>query len=195
MSGLRAPVQWEGVANTTTTQNTEQVNLEIESRKERDKLEELLRKEQEQNTKDAKQNELKLGCMHESGCIHNLFAQSMYESSGNKREELEASLRKEQERKTNDCKVKELKKVLELGGIRKIMSDSEYLSILTSDNIREKLLDLIKPVRELESHYLGCSSYYYNQETNTIFEIENVKEELRIVNDKVDTTLRALNKL
>ncbi len=145
MSGLRAPVQWEGVANTTTTQNTEQVNLEIESRKERDKLEELLRKEQE--------------------------------------------------RKTNDCKVKELKTVLELGGIRKIMSDSEYLSILTSDNRREKLLDLIKPVRELESHYLGFSSYYYNQETNTIFEFEYLTKEIRLVNDEVDMTLRKLNKL
>jgi hypothetical protein len=184
MIELGAPIQWEDVANIT-----QQATQEQAMRKKREELEASLRKEQEQNTKDAKQNELK------QGCIHNLITQFIYGSSDNKRDKLEASLRREQERKTNDSKVKEIKKVLELGGIHKTMSDSEYLSIITCGNKRARVLDFIGPVRELQSEYLNCSSYYYNQETDTIFEIENIKEELRIVNGEVERTLRVLNKL
>ena len=189
MTDLGAPVEWE------TIQNVGHVNLEIGLRNKREELEASLRKAQEGNPNDAKPNELKLECMHEQGCIHNLFTKSMYKSTGNKRDELEESLRKEQEQKTNDIKVKELNNVLKLGGIRKTMSDSEYLSIITCGNKRARVLDFIGPVRELKSEYLNCSSYYYNQETDTIFEIENVKEELRIANGEVERTLRVLNNL
>ena len=158
MTDIGAPVEWE------TIQNVGHVNLEIGLRNKREELEASLRKAQEGNPNDAKPNKLKLECMHEQGCIHNLFTKSMYKSTGNKRDDLEESLRKEQEQKTND-------------------------------NKRSRLLEFIGPVRELKSEYLDCSSYYYNQETNTIFEIENIKQEIRKVNDKVDKTLRVLNNL
>lgn len=195
-----APVVWmEGQhkPENPTNQNTEEAKREEEMRKKREEFENVLRKEQENPIFKIKElkNNIKVGCMHTAGCFHNLFTNSNYKSTLKEREELENSLRKEQERKTNEIKVKELKKVLELGGIHNTLTDSDYLTILTSDTIREKLLDLINPVKELKSEYLNCSSYYYNQETDTIFEIENLSIELKTVDDEVNRTLREWNKL
>ncbi len=63
------------------------------------------------------------------------------------------------------------------------------------DEKREQILEAIGPVKELKSDYLNTSTYYYNEEQNKIYEIENMKMNLTLPLKDVDKHLRELNSL
>lgn len=56
-------------------------------------------------------------------------------------------------------------------------------------------LNSISPYQELQSDYLGRSSYYYSTETNRIYSFENDSGKFELVSGHVDDHLRKLNSL
>jgi hypothetical protein len=61
---------------------------------------------------------------------------------------------------------------------------------------RQELLNQLGNVTELESDYLGMSSYYYNSEQDRIYEIVNVGNvRIEIPSPDVNKHLREINHL
>ena len=60
---------------------------------------------------------------------------------------------------------------------------------------RDSILEAISPVVKLKSDYLGVSSFYYNEEHNKIYEIDNSNIQLTKPSLGVENHIRSLNNL